>query len=372
MARPVLFERHANQIAWSTAGTISEELSPKPFSITSMFIVLKLIATTTSATNYNDLYERVISRLSLTGGTKTFFDISQMRLFYHASRFWGFGPRRQSPIADSITTGDAYFLYCFHFGVAPIKADPRTGMIYYDPLDLTAGIPPVSAGNLNLGGSFAANSAMGSNVTITDGDMDIYLCGWRPDDGDAPSAFQPAMIPVWGMQSPTLSATSSAFATEHSIPTGDFLHSIMMLLTNGTNDPRDDSVLNSLELYNQADSQSLFKFGGQAGAVADYQAAEMLLQFNPAWPIAPSDNVTTAMDSIASGGTAGTIQVTGPTKDSGLVPIPLWRLARNPYGLDLRRVGTGDLKLRYGVADATGVAMHLLYRRYQQNPLYAA
>ena len=42
------------------------------------------------------------------------------------------------------------------------------------------------------------------------------------------------------------------------------------------------------------------------------------------------------------------------------------------YGVDMRSVATGDLKLRFGVSDATGVAMHVGYQRYQLNPAHPA
>ncbi|TAK33524.1 MAG: hypothetical protein EPO21_13185 [Chloroflexota bacterium] len=375
MAKPVLWERHPNPISWAASGTISEELSPKPFTITRMAIVQRLIATTTTGTWYNDPYERVISRLNLTGAGKTYFDVSQVRALYHMSRLAGFGPRRPDKIADSITTGDMYMLHMFHFGVAPTIVDPVTRTLRDNPFDLSAGIPPSSAGNLTLGGSFAAAAAMGSNITITDGDLDIYFCGVRPEPGDAPELYMPRAFPRWDMQSPSLSATSSAFATEHNIPSGDFLHSMLCLLTNGSNDPRDDSVLNSIELYNQLDGSVVSRYGGQTGVVGDYKAAELLSQFNPARITPLSDNVTTAMDAIASGGTPGTIAAGGPPSDSGLVWFDLSGVAhraRTPYGVDMRGVNTGDLKLRYGISDATGVAMHILYRRYQLNPAHPA
>lgn len=375
MAKPVLWERHPNQIAWATGGTISQELSPKPFTITRMAIIVRASVTTTSATNYNDYWDRIISRLSLTGAGKTFFDVSQMRLLYHFTRFQGYAPRRPDKVADSITTGEQYFMYILHFGTSPTIFDPVTRRYVDNPYDLTAGIPPVSTGNLTLGGSFAANTAMGSNVTIADGDLDIYFCGVRPEAGDSPAAYLPKAFPVWSMQSPSLAATSSAFATQHNLPAGDYLRSILVMLTNASNDPRDDMVLNSFELYNQLENQSILKFGGQTGDPDDYKAAEMLLQYDPSKNVPPTDNVTTNMDAIASGGTPAVNVVGGPASDSGLLPIDLTKVAYRghpDYGVDMRSVATGDLQLRYGVSDATGVAMHVFYQRYQLNPAHPA
>ncbi len=370
-------EPHPTQVSWSASGSISAELSPKPYTITRMVLIVRATATTTTATWYNDPYDRIISRLNLTGKGKTYFDFSNLRAAYHLSRFAGFGPKRPIPIADAQTAVEMFFAYVFHFGVAPWKVNPLTGMLEDNPWDLTAGIPPAESGNLTLGGTFAAASACGSNVTVTDADLEIYLYGVQPDAGDPPAAYLPRAIPVWSMRTPTPTATSSAFATQDNIPAGDFLHSMLVMLTNGNNSPRDDSVLNSLEVFNQLENRSILKFGGFAGSVLDYQAAEIISQFDARVGLGycPSDNVTTAMDGIASGGTAGTITVNGPAKDSGLVWLPLYKFATKGhplYGVNLQNVATGDLQLRYGVSDATGVTMDVVYRRYQLNPAHPA
>lgn len=371
-------EPHPTQISWSASGSISAELSPKPYTITRMEIICRLTGTTGATPGfYNDAYDRVISRLNLTGKGKTYFDFSNMRAPYHLSRLAGFGPQRPAPIAASLTGVTQYFKYVIHFGVAPVKVNPLTGMLEDNPWDLTAGIPPAESGNLTLGGTFAAASAMGSGMTITDADLDIYLYGVQPDAGDPPAAYLPRAIPVWAMRTPSLSATSSAFATQDNIPAGDFLHSMLVMLTNGTNSPRDDSVLNSLEVFNQLENRSILKYGGFAGAVADYQAAEMISQFDARYALGycPSDNVTTAMTAVSGGGTPATITVNGNAKDAGLVWLPIYKFAAKGhplYGVNLQNVATGDLQLRFGVSDATGVTMDILYRRYQLNPAHPA
>lgn len=373
-----VFEPHATQQSWSASGTISQDMSSKPFTITRMAALVRCVATTTTATWYNDPYDRILSRLNLTGMGKSFFDLSNLRAYYHASRMWGFGPKRPVPIADSLTTVEMFFLYIFHFGLVPFRINPVTGALEDNPWDLSAGIPPSGQGNLQLGGSFAANSVMGGNVTITDADIDLYLWGVQPEDGDSPELWMPRAFPVWSMEDLSLAATSTAFQTPHEIPNGDFLHSICLMLTNGTNAPRDDSVLNSLSVYNQLESRSVLQYGLGLGNALDYQAAEMLSQFGSrhALGYCPTDNVTTAMDGIASGGTAGTITVNGPAKDSGIVNINLADFAVKSklpqYGVDYRTASSGSIRIKHGISDATGVNGHLVYRRYQLNPAHPA
>lgn len=374
-----IFEPHGTLEAWSASGTISRELAPKPYTITRMAIVVRNIMTTTSATWYNDGFDRLITRMNLSGNAKTYFDFSNMRAAYHLSRFGGFGPKRPTFVADSITTGDQYFAYIFHFGVAPFRVNPVTQMLEDNPYDLTAGIPPTGSGNLTLGGAFGANSVAGSSVTITDGDLEIYFWGVLPEDGDSPAAYMPRAVPVWSMRTPTPTATSTAFGTEDNIPTGDFLHSMLVMVTNGSNAPRDDSVLNSLELINAKKNNTIFRYGGWAGAVVDFKGAEILSQFGSRLHLGycPTDNVTTAMDAIASGGSPASLAVPPLASDSGLIYVPIHQFtaAKNPglgnlYGADLRGAATGDLKLKYGVSDATGVTMDVVYRRYQLNPAH--
>ncbi len=161
-----IFEPHPIAQAYTASGAISIELSPKPYTITSMLVVARADITTTTATNFNDYWDRIVSKLTLTGGGKTYFDFSNMRTAYHWMRFQ-LGracPVRPTVIADSQTNATKQFAYLFHFGVAPYKINPLTGCLEYDPWDLTGGIPPTGKGNLSLGGSFAAAAAMGTNT----------------------------------------------------------------------------------------------------------------------------------------------------------------------------------------------------------------
>ncbi len=365
-------ERHPTALTWSASGSISLELSPKPFTITRMALIVRPTITTASATNFNDYWDRLISRLNLTGGGKTFFDFSNLRAPYHMSRFAGFGPKRPTVYADGSTTQVQQFAYVFHFGVAPKKVN-AAGMLVDNPFDLTGGIEPVSAGNLSLGGTFGAATAAGTNVTVTAATVDVYLYGVQPEAGDPAALYLPQAFPQWTMETPTPTATSSAFATAHNIPSGEFLHSLLVMQTNGTNSPRDDSVLNSIRLQNQQEARTIISYGGQSGVALDYKAAEILSQFeHSGW--VPTDNVSTAMTALT--GTAGVPEITAPS-DSGLVWMDLTKHLRSGkghplYGADMRHLATGDLRLEYGVSDATGVTLDVLYRKYQLNRAHPA
>lgn len=355
---------HGGEIAYAASGAINLELSPKPGTITRLGLVVRADVTTTTATNLNDYWDRVIANLSLSGKGKTYFSYSNMRAAYHHSRMklGNRAPKRPTVIADSATNSLQQFAYLFHFGVAPLRYNPATGGIEDNPFDLTGGIPPAEAGNLTLSGAFGAAAAPGTNVTVNDADIDVYVWMVQKDGGESEMLYLPKAIPIWSMQTPTPTATSTPFASSFDVPTGNFLRSMLIMTTNGTGAPRDDAVLTSLQLFFEKEAREIIRLGGQADAVARYKAAELLLQplyLGNGWP--PSDNNSTL-------GVPAVPQVA----DEGLVPLPVHHFV-NPakggdpvYGLDLRNVNTGDLKLKWGVADATGVTLDVVFEKYEK------
>lgn len=359
-------EVHPVQAAFTAGGTINLELSPKPYTITRMVVIARASITTTTATNLNDYWDRIINNLSLSGAGKTFFNFTNLRTAYHFTRFAGFGMPRPTVVADSATTLVQHVAWCFHFGVQPLKIN-AAGMIEDNPWDLSAGIPPTGSGNLTLQGAFGAAAAPGTNVTVNDADLDVYLYGVQKGKGESDAAIMPKALPAWQMFTPTPAATSSALATQWNVPAGDYLHSALVMVTNGAGAPRDDSVLNSFEVFNAQDNRSILRYGGQSGVVGDYKAAEILSQFKSRFYRMPySDNVSTAMTAIASGGTPGVPAISSGV-DSGLIWLPLYQFGGDPiYGVNLSQVNTGDLQFRYGVSDATGVTLDVFLRKYQK------
>ncbi|MCL5111245.1 MAG: hypothetical protein M1401_20695 [Chloroflexi bacterium] len=355
MGTPSRQERHANSSTWSASGPINLELAPKNYAITRLGIEVRLSITTTLQTLFSDYYDRAVTNLSLSGMGRNFFNFTNMRAAAHFNRLRGCGMGRPTVIADNQTTLVQHIYYLFHFGVKPTLNGED------NPFDLTGGIPPVASGNLTLQGTWGAATAMGTNCTIAAGSMHVYL--WGVVGG------QPIMLPEWSMATPTPTATSSAFATAYSIPSGNFLRSLLVMETNGTNAPRDDSVLNSIKLYNSKEGQTLLSYGGQAGAVADYKAAEAFQQFSTrARYVPPSENVTTAMTGVLTGGSPGVPDITHAI-DSGLVPIYLYQFqgAHPQYGIDLQKNAAGDYQLQWGVSDATGVTVDVVHEKYAPN-----
>lgn len=351
--------------AWSASGTITQELSPIPFSIGGLLLKCNTNITTTTATNYNDYWDRMIATLSLTGQVfgqnKTFFSLTDMRLPYHLMRkeLGRFSPRRPTVVADSVTNGLYQFLTLLHFGCNPLKPNGD-----FNWMDMSAGIPPTQTGQLTLGGTWGAAACFGSaNVTLNSGALEIYAYGVQSEPGDAVVDYMPRAWPVWSMTSPTPTATSSTMGTPYNITSGNHLRNIAIMLTNGSGDPRDNQVLRDIRLYSQLENREVISYGGagNAGDAAggDYAIGE---EFSQLGVVFPSDN----------GSTLGVPTVAmAQGSDEGLVFFRLVDLSNrvNPlYGADLRRINTGDLRLDYGVNDATGIAFNLLYQRYELNP----
>ncbi len=354
-----IFENHPVSQAWSASGAISLELSPKPYTITRMALVVRGDFTTTATPGtYNDPYDRVISSLSLTGESKTFMNFTNMRAAHFWSKMRRHALRRPDTVGNSATNALRQYGYMFHWGVCPRKLNPVTGCIDDNPFDLTAGIPPLGKGNLTLGGAFAAAAAPGSGWTTNDADFEIYLWGVAPEAGDPPEAWMPRAFPRFEMATPTPVATSSLFQTTYNIPSGEHLHSLMLMLTNGSNAPRDDGVIGSLQVYNQLE-------GRQIWTVERYKAGEILSQM-------PGYEVNIPSEDPA--GTLGTLTIV-PVTDEGIVWLPLHHQASRGhplYGVDLRQVATGDLQLRYGVDDATGVTFDVVHTKYVLNGSHPA
>ncbi len=362
------FERVGTQVSWSASGSISQECSPVPFTVTGIMLVAHMDITTTSVTNFNDYWDRAITRLTLTGQangkSKSFLDFSNMRLPYHHSRFHLLqcAPKRPTVIAGSATNSLQQFAYYFHFGVQPFK-NGRLNM-----MDLTAGIPPTAKGQLTLGGAFsAAANVLGTNVTINDGDLDIWLVGVQEEPGDPPALYMPQAFPVWSMTTPTPTATSGMFATPYNVTSGDFLHSLTIMTTNGTNAPRDDQVLNSVRLYFQKENRPIITFGGRAGASdaagGDYKVAELMSQLGLAAAPPSDDNSTLGAPAVTAVADEGLFQFRLADYTTKVHPL---------YGADMRGIATGDIRMDMGVNDATGIALDVLYQRYELNPEHPA
>lgn len=338
-------ETHPVAAAWSASGSINLELSPKPYTITEMDIdVYATVNTGATPGAYNDLWDRIISTLALTGKGKTYFAFSNARAMRHFNRFIVKQPRRPAPLAASQTGATAHVGYKIHFGVNPAN-----------PFDLTAGIPPSESGNLSLTGTWGAAAAPGSGYTITAASMYVTLHGVMPEPGDVPAQYLPKAFPIWSQRTPTPVATSSRYATQDNIPAGGFLHSLLVMTFNGSDLPRDDAVLGSIQLYAQTEAREIIKYDV-------WKVAEIMTQSR--YRVDPYLD-----DEIAEAG-ASTVPSAVPC-DKGLVWLQLADYATKGnalYGADLRNVNTGDLQLRYGVDDATGIEMHVVYRKYELNP----
>ncbi len=350
-------EVNSTPITWAASGAISQDIA-KPYTITRLVLNARLNITTTSATNFVDYWDRMIANLSITGGGLTYASFTNMRAPYHMARFAGFAPLRPTVIPDSQTGIEAQFLTVLHFGLQPqiMGADGR----YRDnPWDLTAGLPPTTPGNLTLGGAFGSATVMGTSCTINSGKVDLYFYGVE--------GALPAAIPQWNMGTLDVSATNSQLSTAYNIPAGDYLRSILVTLTRGSNYPRDDQVLNSLSLFDAYANKTIVTYGGQTGAVLEGIAMQHLSQYGIIPTPPPSDDTSTALTYRATT-TPGKPDILHGS-DAGLVWIPMEMFAWNGdpmYGADLRGIGIGDLQLKYGVNNATTTAATVLTRKYRR------
>ncbi len=342
--------------AWSSGGPFSIELSPTPGTITGLVIYVRPSITTTTVTALNDAWDRFIATMSLTGDGKTFFAFTNMRAAYHLTRFRGHGMARPPVAAGSLTTDQSTpyeFAYYFHFGQK--LREVVNGRVRANPWELSAGIPPLSKGNLTLQGTWGTTNAPGTNWSILSGTT--FSVGYfmvSPTTGDADSDWLPQAMPRWEMATPTPTATSSLLQTAYNIPSGDYLQALMLMGTNGSGAPRDDGVLGSLELFNQKRGQSLWR-------TDRYKHSELLTQavwgaaIGQGWP-ASDDNSTLVTPSVAKNADEGLVYLPGDLLSPTGHPV---------YGAYMGDVATGDIQLRYGVDDATGITLDVVSVKYQ-------
>jgi hypothetical protein len=371
MATPILTKLVQGNVAWAASGNISKDLSPQPITITRMDVIMRTDVTTTGTPgSYSDPWDRTIATLALNGAAgQTYLNMTDLRLPYHHTRLvapWT-APKRPDAPGASQTNRLKQIHYRFHFGFQPMLWDERWKQWVDNPFDLSAAIPPAAPGNLNLAGTFGAAASGGSGWTVNvTGDciLEVYLTGIQADAGDPPWLYQPRYVPAWTMVSPTLSGTSSAFQTSYQIPSGGFLHSATMMLLRGANNPRDDQVLNSIQLYDNRALRPVITYGGQAGSQKDYKAAEFLSQCRMGgWP--PSDT-NAAAGQITTAFVVGQIGVQD-NSDMGLVHFPIHQVLS-----EQRRTSEAgaDFQFNYGINNSTSATLEFFFRKYLANPLW--
>ena len=343
------------QQTYTASGPISIDLTTIPGTITELILKVQTTQTTTASPGtYQDPDDRIISNIQVAAGTSTFATFTDMRSAQHFTRrqLRGAAPKRAGAEAASTTAGVRNFLYVFHWGTCPWKIDRASSRCYYDPYDLSAGIPPDLVKSLNLSGNYAANNTPGSGYTVVSATVIPYAQVVIPEAGDQYADYLPKGIPLWSMQNPAQSATSSALSQSIEVPGADFLYSAFLMATLGSTAPRSDSMLNSLglqwndgrqiETYNEADTASMVSQLGFDG-----------------WPPSADPNATDAISPAVT-------QVVDP----GLYELAAYKHANGPgasslFGAQLPP-DTGALLIPYGVASVSGGAtLSALFQKYR-------
>jgi len=361
-------EDHSLTQAWSASGNYTLDLSGKPYTITRMDVTIAPTITTAATTLLGDPWDRIVSTLNLTGKDGTYLGFQDAISLYHWTRLskgvesYGATSRRQTIITTQTTGAQRPFVYRIHFGRRP---KDFAGMD--DPYDLTAGIPPMDKGNLNLSGQWGAAAAMGTaGVLSTSTLMRVHLYGVQPEAGDSDADYLPQAMPNFQTLSSTsgVLANASLFSLIDNVPSGDILAALVGIVQSGATKVRDSSILGSSNFYNQYGSRAVESYQ----VYSDLETASQ----GPLMGLPPSDS---GNDSSAfagsSGATAGTIApVGGYIADPGLFIYRLWRLNSlgGLYGVNLQGAATGDLQHRFGVAAGASTAtLEYVYEKYRLN-----
>lgn len=351
---------------------VTIDISNKPYTITSLVAVVRADVTTGAAPGtLDDPWDRIIQSLSVWVAGKAIVTYTDMRVAYYQSHCHldVLAPRRPDPPGASATNFRRQFAYVFHFGTVPQRIRGQGGSIEGFPWDLTGGIPPART-NAYITFTWGASNAPGSGWTVNPAtEVEFYAFGVQPESGDPPESYLPRAIPFWFHETPAIAGTVQPRGAYYNIQNGMFLRSLQLLTYLGTGSPRSDQVLNSVVLRDDFRNIELVTIASTNDARVS-KAAELITEeyfAGNGWP--PVFDPTGATLSAATG--------IGRESDMGLIHLPLYLFATKGqlsdlYGFDLRGAQTGQLKIYYGIANAAGATLNVIYTKYDLNPEHPA
>lgn len=343
-------------LAWSASANYNLALDLIPFTLTELIIEVNLNVTTSSLPGaYNDGWDRVFSTMSLNRGGITYMGFLDVPTAHHAMRYHlgSACPGRPAAQGSSQAAQTVKYYYKWHFGTSPWKVNPVNNRIYYDPFDLTAGVPKSDKADLTLQGTFAAANCIGSGYTINSGTITPYFRGVTNLPGQSVLAAAPLAFPAWEQKdvSSDLASATSNFATSEDFPIGDYLYATLLALKSGTNAARDNAALNNLAIWDSAGNRQIW-------VANDWDTVEEVTQGAVIGAPPMDDGTTLNQPSIAH------------STDKGLGWFSFREIASAPdtdLGLILTGVQKSILQWRFGVGTVTTGKMYIHNMKYVRN-----
>ena len=307
-----------DQGTWAASSEIQVDL-PTQGAITRLMIELELTVTACLAADTNtELAQwKPINTLKIEGGGgKAYFGMGGGEQMGRMIHFLNQVDHPGRMLNRRMATNTVFATFVLHFGSRPQDAFGRD-----NPFDLSAFIPAADETNLKLTwGTTQAADVCDTAIDITAGTMKV-------------SAFQvlglpnmKGMIPISSVQAFAHAANMSDLSQQFDVPTGSFLRRIAMISQDATAIGSGGPLMANDEIARAGliltkDNRRLIEL--------DYDA---LLHHH-------------GIAGLAAMTAAGAVTKPADVEQPGFLLMDLRQYANPDYGLDLRRLTTGDVKL---------------------------
>jgi hypothetical protein len=335
-----VIKRLTTSSTWSASADLTPVDLPREGLITEVTIRANITATLTAAA-YDDYFRRVIQNIKIQGdGGRTFLGMSGEQLSTMLS-LWnnvvmgiptihsnGGGIALAAP-----DVGSTAFVCIFKFHPG---SNPR------DPFDLTAVIPAKDLSTLQAILTTTAGAVTDAAGPITAGTFNYEICEVLLEPGDAlAQKGAVVMTPVGSTLTYTHTANYSDFSYPIDVPAGAFLRSILLLVKDDTATVprRKDDEVTGVKLWLPKTGEIVFEQN-------IYELKHTMMARFGCHGIA------------GDVGPLGAIATTRPAPESlqdmvpaGFCVIDLRPFANPLYGIDMRALQTGDMKLGLTIAN---------------------
>lgn len=281
---------------------------------------------------------RAIQNLKIEGGGgKSYFSMTgtQMGMLLHFLNLVDF----KGTTWHEIVATTQVIAGRIHFGSRPRDVYGRD-----NPFDLTAGIPAQDETNLKFTWTCAASdNTIAATATISSGTMRVQVSEvlGQPTAG--------LMIPVSSSESYDPGATKSDLSGQRDIPTGNYVRRIAIMAIDATAGSSNgplllDTLVTETGILLPKENRRLFEVRNK----------QLELQ-NP------------LLDGMQTVNTPNTLNPYNPT--GGLYVIDLRQFDHPDYGVDARRLNTGDIKLGMTIGTYASSSKAIIW--YDQVQMYA-
>jgi len=330
MPLQLIRNRQTKTLTWGASQIVSQDIQASG-AITRVVLRVRLTPSGSYVSNHAvDGLWRIIQTLNLMGsGGVGYFSMGDVQIgrMLHLLNRW-----------DGIVKGTGHealgtpvdIVFVMHFGSRPYDQYGRP-----NPFDLSAFIPAFADSDLRLDWGTTANNVTDAAITISSaiGYLTIYEVMGTAQDIKTEMARQgvaQAMIPISSYKSYPHSADYSDLSSEHDVPTGAFLRRVALLVVDESSPTlRANDEVAQVGLKLPVGNQRVFQDDFRAMMHSDGGDLDDLAE-------------------IDVGVTTGVLRTSG-----GFVVMDLRQHGFADYGLDLRHLKGGDVKLGLTIENYT-------------------